>query len=322
MKAIRVGIVAVIMLTAFSSTAQELGLELSQACAAQGCFAGDEPGFPISIRSPGRYYLSSDLLVSQAGESAIQITSDNVYLNLNNFVINGRLACSGDPLTCPSDPPRSNGVTGTGITQNVTVEGGTVIGFGQWGVATDTAWRIRRISALRNVQLGIFVRRGSIVEDSLFAFNGGAGAQVGQLGTLLRSQSSNNLGAGITTFDTDPGNGGRGGATIRNVSVYGNAQNGVTDHGRAAISGTVVYGNDGYGILSVHGGTRMSGVRVFENTLEGVRSSGGEFFAAGGLPVTIRDSFIEGNNSGGDQLAGPGIQALEGTVCGSAGGCP
>ena len=299
-----------------SSIAQPIGLELSQACAADGCFQGDAPGFPITIARSGSYFLTSNLTVDQPGDAGIVITASDVYLTLNNFVIDGLVQCSGNPVTCPPDAPPSNGVAGTAQTKNITVEGGTVRGFGQWGVATDTNWRISRIRAIFNNRLGIYVRRGSIVEDSLFEFNAGAGAQVGELGTLINSQSSSNSGPGITTFDTDPGNGGRGGATLESVAVFNNLGPGIQDHGRASIVNSVVFNNQSYGVLSQNGGTRIASSRIFENNLEGVAANNGGFFVAGGLPVTIRDSFIEANNGGGTQVSGGRIQILEGTTCG------
>ena len=37
-------------------------LEINQTCAVQtGCFAGDSPGFPVTITQPGSYRLTSNL---------------------------------------------------------------------------------------------------------------------------------------------------------------------------------------------------------------------------------------------------------------------
>ena len=242
-------------------------------------------------------------------------------MNLNNYVINGLVPCSGNPVTCPPDAPPANGVDGNGITRNVTIEGGTVRGFGQWGVATDINWRVKRIRATLNNQLGIFIRRGSSVEDSLFELNAGAGVRIGTLGSLVNSQSSFNGGPGISTFDTDPGNGGDGGATIKSVVVYENQGAGVSDHGRASIIDSVIHNNRSVGVRAQNGGTRIDSSRIFENDLEGISAANGGFFVVGGLPITVRDSFIESNNGGGTQIAGGRIQILEGTTCGFSVSC-
>ena len=57
---------------------------------------GDTPGFPVTISQPGSYKLSSNLTVPDADTTAIQITSNNVTLDLNGFTetIGGLVATS------------------------------------------------------------------------------------------------------------------------------------------------------------------------------------------------------------------------------------
>jgi hypothetical protein len=78
-------------------------LEVNQACAAEGCFSGDEPGLPVTIDgSAGRSFpLTSDLVVPDAATHGIHVLAngqtDGVTLDLGGFTIRG-------PTTCP-DPP-------------------------------------------------------------------------------------------------------------------------------------------------------------------------------------------------------------------------
>src|SRR5512140_1214692 len=49
----------------------------------------DTAGFPVTISEPGSYRLSGNLTVADAASTAIQITADNVTLDLNGFTISG-----------------------------------------------------------------------------------------------------------------------------------------------------------------------------------------------------------------------------------------
>src|SRR5690242_21281609 len=60
---------------------------------------GDTPGFPVTIAAPGSYKLSGNLTVPDANTTAIQITADNVTIDLNGFSIIGPVVCSGFPVT-------------------------------------------------------------------------------------------------------------------------------------------------------------------------------------------------------------------------------
>ena len=43
-------------------------LEINQACAeSTGCFAGDSPGFPVTIQDPGSYRLTGALVLTDVG---------------------------------------------------------------------------------------------------------------------------------------------------------------------------------------------------------------------------------------------------------------
>src|SRR5262249_22472005 len=62
--------------------------------------AGDAPGFPVTISQPGSYRLSGNLVVPDPGTTAVEITADNVTLDLNGFAIMGPNVCLPNPTRC------------------------------------------------------------------------------------------------------------------------------------------------------------------------------------------------------------------------------
>src|SRR2546428_10232429 len=61
---------------------------------AGGVTPGDAPGFPVTLSVAGSYRLSGNLTVPDANTSAIQVTADNVTIDLNGFTILGPVVCS------------------------------------------------------------------------------------------------------------------------------------------------------------------------------------------------------------------------------------
>src|SRR5262249_14253614 len=60
----------------------------------------DTPGFPVTISEAGSYRLDSNLIVPDAGTTAIEITADNVTLDLGGFSIIGPNSCTPNPVQC------------------------------------------------------------------------------------------------------------------------------------------------------------------------------------------------------------------------------
>src|SRR5438128_5729077 len=48
---------------------------------------GDAPGFPVTLSQPGSYRLSGNLTVPDANTTAIEVTANNVTIDLNGFSI-------------------------------------------------------------------------------------------------------------------------------------------------------------------------------------------------------------------------------------------
>ena len=89
---------------------------------------GDEPGFPVTITTPGSYRLETNLrVVSGSLAHAIQVTASEVTLDLNGFRIEGG----------------EFGWMGiNGLKRNLTVRNGTIRGFVQSGILIVGAFAV------------------------------------------------------------------------------------------------------------------------------------------------------------------------------------
>lgn len=76
-------------------------LQINQACAADGCFPGDDPGWPVTITDPGSYRVTSaldlgDIPLQDLGAAVQASAVGTVDLDLNGFSITGPVSCSLD----------------------------------------------------------------------------------------------------------------------------------------------------------------------------------------------------------------------------------
>jgi parallel beta-helix repeat protein len=152
---------------------------------AGGVTPGDEPGFPVTISRPGTYQLSSNLTVP-AGQTGIEITADNVTLNLNGWSIIGTGGGSGD------------GVFSAG-TVNIAVLNGTVWGMGRYGVFLANSSRVEKVRALDNEGGGIFMANSGTVTGNTASQNGGPGITAGGASTVTGNTANFNSSHGIVT---------------------------------------------------------------------------------------------------------------------------
>lgn len=86
------GLAAVLLAVSGAALSDEPGLDQTRAMAGW-ITPGDAPGFPVTITAPGRYRLTSDLVVP-AGTDGIVIRADNVVIDLNGFAIRGPARCT------------------------------------------------------------------------------------------------------------------------------------------------------------------------------------------------------------------------------------
>src|SRR5262249_53512388 len=130
-----------------------------------GITAGDTPGYPATITKAGRYKLTSSLY-PPLGKDAIHIQADNVTIDFNGFVVDGRGKGNAGVTTSPA------------TIKGVVLRNGTLTGFKSDGFASH-------MGSLH------------VIEDMLISSNGGHGLDLGQNIRVLRSTIAGNAGIGI-----------------------------------------------------------------------------------------------------------------------------
>jgi hypothetical protein len=201
---------------------------INQSVATNGtASAADDPGFPVTLSRAGSYRLSGNLTVPDANTTAIEITADDVTLDLNGFAILGPTVCSGFPVSC------SPTGTGAGVfagSDNVTVINGTIRGMGGLGVELIGATnRIERVHAKSNGSVGIKGGVSTTVTGSKATENGSFGITADGGSIVTGNTARGNRGAGITV---------ESGTTVSGNTAIFNAGAGIN-----ATSGSIVIGN-------------------------------------------------------------------------------
>ncbi|MEZ4280285.1 MAG: right-handed parallel beta-helix repeat-containing protein [Myxococcota bacterium] len=203
-------------------------LEINQACAVlTGCFPGDAAGFPVTINgNAGRSYrLTGDLIVPNASTTGIEISSDDVGIDLNNFSIRGPAVCSGTPLTCT---PIGVGVgISAGLQTGISVRDGAVRGMGSYGVLLGGQAQVSGVRARSNGLSGIYVGVGSTVIGNAAYQNGGDG--ISSIDGSVISGNTAYLNRFIGIFAAN-------GATVSGNSAYRNGTHGIGAGAGATVS--------------------------------------------------------------------------------------
>jgi hypothetical protein len=176
-------------------------------------------GFPFKITQPGSYKLSGNLVVP-GNTDGIDITADNVALDLNGFNISGPLKCT----FAVTEVSCSGSITGYGVFSqqtNTTVKNGSITGMASAGVSANGALIeelsvahntigisasgiVRRCVASLNRIFGIELVLG-VVQDS-FMFENGTGlfASVATVtGNHISSSATLGMGVEFTTFGSN-----------------------------------------------------------------------------------------------------------------------
>lgn len=174
-----------------------------------GCPTGGH--FPIIICQSGSYRLSGNLTVPDGNTTGIQISADDVTLDLNGFSILGPVVCSVSGFPEQTTCSQNGSITTAGIfsvNSNITVSNGTIRGFGGFGVllgALGSGVLVERVKAVSNASGGMDVEANSaIVTLCQSNFNGGNGFL--GIGTISNSSAVNNNGAGFDWVGTVTGN--------------------------------------------------------------------------------------------------------------------
>jgi len=164
---------------------------INDVCDNFGCFPGDTGGRPITITQSGSYKLTANLTSASVSADVIQITADNVTLDLNGFSIIGPRTCTGDDATlvCTNAGMTANAIVATGR-KNIVVKNGIIQGFDTGVLLADLAQRgniVKNINASQN-EFGITVING-MISDSVANRNLDTGFNNGIFGALFINNS-------------------------------------------------------------------------------------------------------------------------------------
>jgi parallel beta-helix repeat protein len=164
-------------------------------------------GFPFTIGTSGSYRLTGNLTVSSTTGDAIDVTVNHVTIDLNGFSIVGPGSGSGDGIY--------GAAAGT-----VTVENGTVTGFGSEGVVVGSSGIVRNVHADANgngiqggnnaviegctanssifgLGIGIICSAGCVISGNTANGNPGRGIQVGNGSVISGNTAFHNTNVGI-----------------------------------------------------------------------------------------------------------------------------
>jgi parallel beta-helix repeat protein len=188
--------------------------------------------FPIFIQKAGSYVLTSDLVVTQPGTHAIEITVNDVTLDLNGHKIQG---------------PQEGGKCGIYAENHysITIKNGRIWGFDDYGIylhseTSDPSYkgaghRVEGIQALNNGSGGIYVTAGVITNCT----------------------ANNNSLHGIRPHHS----------TVTNCTANNNGSNGISAI-RSTVTNCTANNNGGNGIYAYH--STVTNFIANENSVDGI----------------------------------------------------
>lgn len=244
---------------------------IDQKAARQGKVSqNDTPGFPVTISEAGSYRLAGNLEVPDAATTAIEITADNVTLDLNGFTISGPNVCTPNPVRCTFSGGgigiKAAGDVGVVSPANVRVMNGMVRGMGGHGIRMmGDGTLVQNVVSMSNGGPGIVVGEGSVI-DSVAKLNGSGAALVGLI--VRGCTAVNNVfgifvrPGGVATGNVALGNAAVG-ISLNNGTATGNTANNNGTYGIDATCPGALVGNTAFGNAS--GGVRVTGACAMGN---------------------------------------------------------
>jgi hypothetical protein len=219
-----------------------------------GVTTGDAAGFPVTLSQPGSYRLSGNLTVPNQNTTAIEVTADNVTIDLNGFSILG-----------PNLPNGFGIGVSAGSRTNVAVLNGTVRGMGERGVFLGNKARAEGLRLISNTD-GIQVGVDSLVKETTALNNRIAGIVVFGSSTVLNNVASQNGEDGIRAGES---------CMILGNTTLGNARHGVLAGSRSTLLHNTMTGNGDFGLLLDAGAGYSQNVIADNGTITGPQVSGG-----------------------------------------------
>lgn len=236
--------------------------------------------FPIVIDQPGSYVLTADLHMAETATAAIEITADNVTLDLGGHVIRG-----------PGVGVNATGISGSGRT-GVSVFNGTLtefsggIVFGEGG--SDTGVNRFYDLAISHIEFGpgLGFSAGEahdiVVEDVSVTTMVAAGVSCGNCALNNVTVRSSYQGISVTqgTIVNCSAIENNTGFVLRSASLTGGAAinsgySGIRAYFQSTIVGVTVSGNDGWGIyLDPDGNNNVVNCAGGDNTVGNISGCG------------------------------------------------
>ena len=162
-------------------------IEINQSRAlAGGVTAGDGPGYPIFLNTPGSYRLTSDLFAS-LNNTGIQMAADNITLDLNGFTLYGGGGLIADGI-------------GLGGCKNIEIRNGTIRDFTRSGIFSNINTHYVRVIGLRtinNVTSGIELQGTANTVDGCTALGNAIGIRVFDGSLVINSVARGNTSFGL-----------------------------------------------------------------------------------------------------------------------------
>lgn len=234
------------------------------------------------ISQPGSYYLTTNI-AGVSGKNGIEITANNVTLDLNGFVMQG--ASSLDGIFIPN------------AQKNITVRNGTISGWGDYGVPGTQSTGVEVYPVLPY--------SANIVLERLNVSGANFGISLDGYGVVRDCNCTSNFYEGIIQ---DYGN-----IIIRGCTADNNGLDGI-DEASGTVSGCTAANNGGYGIgVGFVGGggclvagciarnnssagifVDRDGSDVIGNTCNGNNTS--DSGSAGGIFITGNNNRVEDNH--------------------------
>lgn len=225
-------------------------LEINQTCALQtGCFAGDTPGFPVTIAAAGSYRLTTHLVIPNDDTDGVRISTSDVGIDLNRFAVI-RSSCLDNNTICRPNSGTGNGIETTAASsRGISVRNGSVIGMGDIGITLGEQAEVRDVLLRWNGGDAIVVGLGSTVADAVVFQNGGDGIVADSGSSVSDSTVYDNAADGIETG---------GGCSVQRNTVRANTgvalrlgaqstyrENTLTGNGGGCVTGGVSAGDNG-----------------------------------------------------------------------------
>ena len=243
---------------------------------------------PLVITNSGSYYLTESLL-GQANTNGIEITANNVHLDLNGFTLGG-VSNSW------------SGIYASGSRRNITVANGVLRGWGWYGLDAGGAddSHVIDVKAYTNSSLGIYVGDGCSVVRCTAASNGGSGIYAGSNCNIDGCTSRSNGSDGFYVGDA---------SKVTGCIARDNTRDGIDVSTDCRVVGSIAKGNGEHGIEAssvcniidcVSRGNAQDGIYVTDdctirdctaanNTVDGIQVSDG---------CRVVDNNANGNGTG------------------------